>query len=273
MKDNIKKSFWFNFLAVGVIFFVLYVLFFTSLNWITRHGEEIKIPDITGKDLSAAVSQLHEMHFEVYIDSAYEPNEKPLIVLKQVPDTGSIVKTGRTVFLTVNRAAPLEVPMPNLINLSFRSAEMLLHNNKLILGDTIMKPDIAQGAVLQQLYKGKGINPTDMIAQGSKIDLVIGNGLGVTEFNVPDVTGIPYDEGVTILNGSNLQTTAIPSGGMITDSATATIIDQFPRALNDAGAPNRIKAGDIVDLTIMQSASPDDIHHNTKAPDDVNNFK
>jgi len=108
------------------------------------------------------------MHFEVNIDSTYEPSMKPLAILKQVPDTGAIVKEGRTIFLTINMLTPPTIPMPNLVNLSYRSAEMLLRNNKLLVGDTVYKSDIAAGAILEQRYKGAPIKPGEMNHAGEQ---------------------------------------------------------------------------------------------------------
>lgn len=264
MKENVKKSFLFNLGVVLLIFVVLYILFFTTLHWVTRHGEEIKIPDLRGKDVNAAVTQLKGLHFEVYVDSTYEPSAKPLSVLKQVPDTGSIVKQGRTVFLTVNMLTPPHIPMPNLVNLSYRSAEMLLRNNKLLIGDTSYKPDIAGGAILEQVYQGTPIRPGELIAQGSKINLVIGDGLGNTQFDVPQVTGMTVDEAMTVLNAYSIQIVIVPNDGLssITDTMSATVVDQEPRATNETGAINRIKEGDIIDLKIEQNPPAEDIHDN-----------
>ena len=144
---------------------------------------------------------------------------------------------------------------------------MLLRNNKLLLGDTTYKPDIASGAILEQKYKGEPIRPGEMILQGSKISLVIGNGLGNTEWDVPDVTGMSVDEAMTILNQFNLQPilSVINQLSEIRDTSTAVIVDQHPRALNDAGAVNRIKMGDIIDLSIEQNPPPEDIHNTSPA--------
>jgi beta-lactam-binding protein with PASTA domain len=93
-----------------------------------------------------------------------------------------------------------------------------------------------------------------MIAQGSKINLTIGDGMGNTEFPVPDVTKLTVDEAIAVLNQYNLQPiyTSRGSGG-ITDTAAATIVDQSPSPLNGAGAPNRIKGGSFINLTIQQN--------------------
>ena len=273
IKDNIKKSFGFNLAVVLSLCVLLYIGFFASLHWFTRHGEETIIPSVKGKDVASAVSQLRKMHFDVYIDSTYEPAFKPLTILKQVPDSGSTVKQGRTVFLTVNMLTPPRIPMPNLVSLSYRSAEMLLKNNKLLVGDTISKPDFAAGSVLEQLYNGAPVRPGEMIQQGSKISLVIGNGRGNTEWDVPDVSGLSVDEARTILNQYNLVLTFSPKDQMsqISDTPSALIVDQSPRASDGAGKKNRIKMGDVIDLIIDQHPNPEDIHHesNTEAPEDV----
>lgn len=273
MKESVKKSFLFNLGIVVSLCIVLYILFFATLHWVTRHGEEIKIPDIRGKDMNTAVAQLKAMHFEVNIDSTYEPEAKPLSVLKQVPDTGSIVKQGRTVFLTVNMLNPPHIPMPNLVNLSFRSAEMLLKNNKLKVGDTSYRPDIAGGAILEQNFNNAPIRPGEMIAQGSKISLVIGDGLGNTQFDVPPVTGLSVDEAMTILNQYNLQVGIVVTDQLsaITDTASAIVVDQEPADKNANGTTNRIKEGDIITLKIQQNPTKEDIHdNNNNTPKNVN---
>lgn len=251
---------------------VLYTSFFATLHWVTKHGEELIIPNVRGKNVDTAIAKLKGMHFEVSVDSIYDPSSKPLSVLKQEPDTGSVVKEGRTVFITVNMLVPPHIPMPNLVNLSFRSAEMLLRNNKLFLGDTTFVPDIAAGAIKQQLYKGEDIRPGEMIPQGSKISLVIGNGLGNTEFDMPELTDMSVDEATAILAQYNLQPIIVPYDQMsaITDTPTAKIVDQRPRALNEAGVANRVKEGEIIDLYIEQNPSAQDFHSNTNTQKSVN---
>ena len=274
MQEEVKKSFWFNLLLVLGVFSVIYILFFLELGCFTHHGETILIPNVRGKNMDEAIKMLNEKHFDVKIDSTFDPSVKALVVLKQVPDTGSIVKSGRVVMITVNSITPLHVPMPNLVNLSYRSAETLLKNNKLFIGDTSYVPDIARGAIKEQRYKGEIIRPGDMIAQGSKIDLVIGNGLGNTEWEVPEVTGLSMDEATAIINQFNLiPNTVAKEGDAISDTSAATIIDQNPRAYTEDGKRNHIKMGDVIDLIISQNPAPGDIHNNTKQDTDVNDVK
>ncbi len=264
-----KRSFRFNLLIVLLLCGLLYIVFFLSLSFITRHGAEAKVPLVIDRDIRMAVNQLESLGFEVDIDSAYDPNKKAHIVIAQMPEVNSTVKTGRTIFITVNKAQPPLTPMPNLQNLSFRSAEMILKSNNLILGDTTYRPDIANGAILEQLYKGQQIRPGTMLPQGSRIDLVIGDGLGNTQFNVPDVVGMTYNEAIAMLSGNGLTITALWEGD-ITDSANAVIYSQMPGSLNELGAPNRIRQGDIVDIRIKQNPTPEELERNKKAGGDVN---
>jgi beta-lactam-binding protein with PASTA domain len=273
MNQNIKQSFVFNLVIVLALCAILYACFFASLHWFTKHGQEVTIPDLRGKDVNTAVTQLGKLHFEVIVDSTYEPTAKPLVVLKQVPDTGAVVKQGRTVFLTVNMLTPPRIPMPNLVNLSMRSAEMILRNNKLLIGDTIFKPDIAAGAILEQRYKGQPIQPGEMVMQGSKIGLVIGNGQGNTEWEVPNVIGQSVDDATTILNQFNLQPVLVVDDmkSEISDTMLATIVCQEPKALNGDGGHNRIKMGEVITLHIKQDPKPEELCNsdNTKDHDDV----
>ncbi len=273
MNDSVKKSFWFNFLVIAGIFTAIYVIFFLLLSHFTHHGEEVKVPNLRGKTLDQAITILKNMQFDVHVDSTFEPTEKPLIVLKQVPDTGAIVKTGRIVMITVNSITAMRVPMPNLVNLSYRSAEMLLKNNKLLIGDTTYVPDIASGAIKEQRYKGEVIRPGEMIPQGSKIDLVIGNGLGNQDFDVPDVVGMTVDEAMTIINQynliPNLYVEQMEGGSEITDTAEAKIIRQTPRPLTPDGKPNKIKMGEVIDLSIKQHPEPADFENNNNPADNT----
>lgn len=255
-----KNSFRMNVLAIIGLCIVLYFLFFAMLGFITGHGAQLKVPNIVGKTLKAGESQLKTIGFGIQIDSAYDPSKKALTILGQEPEVGEIVKPGRTIFLTVNKAEPPKTPMPNLNGLSLRSAIMILNSSKLELGDTTYRPDIAQGAVLDQLFNGSIIRPGQMIPQGSKISLVLGDGLGNTVFDVPDIVGLSYAEAVAMLSANNLLFTAVASDE-ITDTASAIVYMQVPSALNELGAANRLREGDELGFYFKQNATQEDLNH------------
>ena len=122
-----RRSFFVNLLAAIALVFLIGILFFASLSFITRHGQTIKVPSVTGQNVSQAENFLGSLGFNVLVrDSAYVDSLPPLAVVRQTPASDYIVKPGRTVYLTVNKTSPPVTAMPNLVNYSFRSAVMTL---------------------------------------------------------------------------------------------------------------------------------------------------
>lgn len=260
MSKPFHKSLVGTFVLIGVICFALYWVFFFSLGWITGHGEEVIVPKLMGKSLKTSVKQLENAGFEVDIDSIYSPEHKPLTILNQQPEGGSTVKKGRTIFLIINKVNPPNSPMPNLVNMSFRSAELLLKSAKLVLGDTIMKPDIAAGAVLAQMLNGKEISPGTLVPQGSKITLVVGEGVDNKQITVPDLIGFKYQEAIAILSGNGI-TYSVVFDGAITDSSSAVVYMQLPEAFNDFNEPNKILQNEYIDIRVKQKLEESDLNN------------
>ncbi|MHB1922446.1 MAG: PASTA domain-containing protein [Chitinophagaceae bacterium] len=248
------QPFWFNFLVAMGLIFLIGILFFTSLGIITKHGETIVVPGVEGKNVEQAKTFLTSLGFNVVVDdSAYVDSLPPLLVVRQMPEASSVVKVNRTIYLTVNKVSPPMTAMPDLVNYSFRSAEMTLQSLLLNVGDTIFRPDIAKNAVLEQMYQGKDITPGTLIPEGSKITLVLGNGLGNAENPVPNFLGLTLTQAKELLSASNLTLGSVLTDGLLTDTANAFIFQQVPAAKNALGGPNLVRAGESVDLWISQT--------------------
>lgn len=261
-KRPITKSFWFNIGLILLICLALYWLFFLSLGWFTRHNQYTTVPDLKNKTINEAIKLIKDHHLNFTVDSTYMPGEKPLKVLNQQPDPSFKVKPGHTVFLTVNKIKPPLITMPELRNLSYRSALMLLKSSRLTLKDTIGREDAQQGKVLDQLINGVSVAPRTEIPQGSQITLVVGNGLGHSTLDVPNVVGMSAPEASAILTGSNLQCNIVYVG-TITDKTTAIVYQQDPTSWNEeANEANTLKEGENVKLYASQDgrkpSSPDD---------------
>ncbi|HEU4609863.1 MAG TPA: PASTA domain-containing protein [Chitinophagaceae bacterium] len=247
-----KKPLWVNFLFAIALMAVILVIFMLSLNFITHHGETLAIPNVTGKTYQEALQTLEGQGFDVEIqDSVYNDTAKPLIVLRQFPDTDAVVKIHRTVYLTINRAVPPAIEMPMLENLSFRNAEMLLQQYGLRLKDTVYKADFARNSVLEQLYNGQRIKPGAKINMGSEITLVLGSGLGAEEFPVPDLVGHTFAEAQVMLESNNLALGGLDVASDVTDTANAFVYRQSPSRTSSDGRINRIRPGQLVMLSLQ----------------------
>jgi beta-lactam-binding protein with PASTA domain len=231
---------------------IILMVFLGSLDFITQHGKYEKVPSIVGKNINEARRILEAKGFEVEIqDSVYIDTVPKLAVVRQSPEGEATVKINRTIYLTINRSQPPLVEMPNLVGFSIRNAEMYLENLGLHIGDTTFRPDIAKNAVLEQLYNGSPIKPGTKIYMGSSISFVLGDGIGNTELNVPDLIGKTYAEAKSYLNSLNLNMTIVPDMD-VKDTARSFVYRQNPEEYNEpiAGQKfnNKIKAGQTIDL-------------------------
>ncbi|WEK38049.1 MAG: PASTA domain-containing protein [Candidatus Pseudobacter hemicellulosilyticus] len=243
------KPLWANILfALGIIVVILFI-FLQSLNLLTKHGHTLTIPAVTGKSYDEAKKILEENGFDVEIqDSTYNDTAAALSVLRQFPDADEVVKVNRTVYLTINRAVPPTIEMPNLEGLSFRSAEIALQQYGLNLGDTTYKPDFAKNSVLEQHLNGQRIKAGTKLPMGSAISLVLGSGLGSDEFTVPDLTGMTYNEARILMESIGLSFGVVLPDGDVRDTLNAYIYRQDPERFTPDQQLNRIRQGQSVDI-------------------------
>ena len=238
------------FLAVAILF-----IFIFSLNWLTHHNESKTVPSVVGKSFEDAEKILDNAGFEVEIqDSIYADTAKPRQVLKQVPESDEIIKVNRTVYLTINRAVPPMVEIPNIIGYSYRSAEMEM-NNRGIRSDTVYQLDFAYNSVLKILYNGQVIKPGEKISMGSKVTFVIGTGVGVEKFVVPSLIGVRFCDAKSVLESKGLAIGSIRAEG-VTDTCNAYIFMQNPTRLDEDGKPRFIRTGQIMDVWLQVEKPP-----------------
>lgn len=247
-----KKPLWINILVALILTALLILVFFGSLDYLTKHDKYAKVPSVIGKNIDAARKILEDNGFEVEIqDSIYIDTIPKLAVIKQSPEGEAVVKESRTIYLTINRAQPPLVEMPNLVGFSIRNAEMYLQNLGLHLGDTTFRPDIAKNAVLEQLYNGQPITAGTKIYMGSAISFVLGDGVGNTELRVPDLINKRYSEATALLRSMNIGFTPVIDLD-VTDTANAFIYRQnpvvFTEPLPGERQYNSIKPGQNIDI-------------------------
>lgn len=241
---------------IGIILALLAVLFlaffFVYLPFTTNHGQTITVPDVTKLSFDEMQNLLddRDLRYEVS-DCTFVAGAQPLTVIQQYPRANAKVKEGRKVYLTITKRVAPMVPMPKLVDLTLRSAELNLKSLGLEIGEPIYVPDVAKNSVLRQLYNGKEITPGTPVPKGAKIDLEIGDGLGSTMFEIPNVVGLPLDEAEAAIRGSNLKV-----GTKISvddpDKEVGTVTKQRP----EAKAGERIRVGETMDLWIVGPIEP-----------------
>ena len=246
-----KKPLWANILFAIALVTVMIFIFLLSLNWITHHGKILKIPQVAGKSLADAKKQLETQGFDVQIqDSVYVDTLPPLNVVKQFPDADAEVKINRTVYLTINRSAAPFIQMPQLVGQSFRSAQILLKQTGLKLGDTSFVADFAKNSVKKQSYNGAEISFGTKVPLGAKIDLVISNGIADVDMSVPQLIGMTYNEAKVLMEGVGLEFGSVVPEPGIKDTLNAFIYWQSPPRLTEDRRVNRIHPGQLIDIRL-----------------------
>lgn len=238
------KSFAINTL---LIFLVLYLLSWVGalvLSAYTRHGESLTLPNLKGLSFTEVEKILAQKKLRYIItDTAFIDEMPKGSVVEQNPSANTKVKEGRFIYITINSTSSIGVQMPNLINSSLRFAETVLVSSGLKLGSVIYRPDVAAGAVLDQLYRNQSIQPNLKIPKGASIDLVVGDGMGSTLVSIPDLTNLTLNEARGVLESSMLQVGSIVYDGK-NDSLNATIKRQSPPYQEG----QTVKSGQQIDL-------------------------
>jgi beta-lactam-binding protein with PASTA domain len=186
---------------VGIVaLFYLLVITITVfyLDSYTNHGQIIKVPNLVGKNVSFAASELEKLDLAYdVLDSIYDPSKPQGTILDQDPDpttvSGVHVKEGRIIRLRVSKKSRL-IEMPSLVDKSQRFAESILKNRELKYRIQYKPTNEADGAVLEQMYKGKTIREGVRIPIGSTIILIVGrNELGAP-VDIPNLVGMTIFE-------------------------------------------------------------------------------
>lgn len=235
--------------AIGSVIVVVFVAFY-SLGYYTRHGSGIPVPKITGINIDRALGTLKEQGFGVSIDSVYVLDQVPGTVIEQDPDAGTNVKEGRVIYLKIVKNQAPNISLPDILDAPYISAEATLSNYGIKIGDTTYKSDIARDHVLEIKFAGQPIQPGTKIPKGSKVDLVLGDGSGASEVEIPDLVNQDLDAARFVLKNSGLILGTITYQGAITDSTNLTVVAQMPMKTDSA---SKVSNGTRINLTVTQS--------------------
>lgn len=180
-------------LAFLIVFFGT-ALIMQILKIVTRHNQDLNVPDFAGLTFKEAIAAAEARNLRVEVfDSVFLAEFERGTVVEQHPRAGFMVKKNRKIFLTMNAMNPERVAMPNLVDLTFIQARAKIESFGLKVGKITYEPDMGLNMVLAQRYNGQNLTPGDSVIKGSKIDLVLGKGLSDEQTGVPDLIGLSLE--------------------------------------------------------------------------------
>ena len=168
---------WGNLLAMVLVIIALLFGVNYAMDIYTHHGEGIKVPKIEGMLYGNARSTVEADGLNIMVsDSGYNKKMPADCVLAQNPGPGTMVKSGHTVYVTVNSPSSPSFAIPDVVdNCSFREAEAKL----MAIGFKLQPPQYVSGEkdwVYGILCKGRRVSTGDHVSIDTPLTLMIGSG-------------------------------------------------------------------------------------------------
>jgi beta-lactam-binding protein with PASTA domain len=248
------RSFRINIIMAIITVIVVVLIAFYSLGYYTNHGTGIPVPKLKGESIDRAMAVLKEQGFGYKIDSVYVQDVAPGTIVEQDPDAGTNVKEGRVIYLTMVTLLAPNISLPDLEQSSYREAVATLSNYGLKMGDTTYRSDIARDRILEVRFGGQVIKTGTKIPKGSRIDLVLGDGEGASEVDIPELVHLDLDAARFAIKGSGLTIGTITYQGSITDSTNVVVVSQYPMKTDSL---SKTSIGTRINITVTQGAKTD----------------
>lgn len=249
IKFLVTKSFIKHFIFSSVAIGVLLVGVLVYLNLYTNHNNTIELPDFTGVHIDEVDSFFTAQSLRyVVIDSIFNRDKEAGTVIDQDPKPGIHVKENRRIYLTTIAKKRQQVAMPYLIDLTHRSAMAKLKRIGLEIGDLSYVPNLAKNAVIKQKINGEEVKVGEIFPIGTKVDLVLGDGLSDVRVELPLLEGLSYQDAQMVLQLNSLNIGLAVFNENVIDSSKAIVYRQRPVAKEG----RMIKLGSPVDVFLHQ---------------------
>lgn len=168
---------WGNLIAMGVFLVLVAVGVKIGLDYYTHHGEGIKVPNVIKMKFTDAKMLLESDRLNIVVsDSGYNKRLPADFILMQTPGAGTFVKSGHTIYVTVNSPSSPTLAIPDIIdNSSYREAEAKLT----AMGFRLLPPKYILGErdwVYGVMSRGRQLSTGQLVSIETPLTLLVGNG-------------------------------------------------------------------------------------------------
>ena len=191
-----SKFFWKNIGIAFVVSMLLLLVTILMLNRLTRHGEQIEVPDLIGlNEEEARVFLTQKGIVPDIIDSVQIRDYKPCEIVEQNPAPHTFVKKNRHIYLTVNARQKRMLPVPDLKDVSFRQAKAMLESVGFEVSGVVYVPSEFPGLVQNVRYENVAVDAGTRLPDGARVELVVGQSGDSNDLvAVPSFLTLSYDE-------------------------------------------------------------------------------
>jgi len=210
----------------------------------------IIVPNVVGKNLINAQNMLYKERLRVSKTYVIHPLPKNYIIA-QNPSAGTKVKTGRRIELKISSGKGNVVKVPDIQNIHLTKAKdnlSRLSHNTLRIG----RLSYTYSSREKDYVLAQSPLPNVKIPQESEVNLLISKGKRPISFYMPELTGMKFEEAITLIKKIGLKITRVQEE--ICDmTERGTILDQKPKR------GYRVTVGDGLTLIVANRANSSSI--------------
>ncbi len=203
-----SRFLWLNLAGMLAVIVALCVGAQFAMSLYTHHGESIALPDVRKHSFESAVAVLEDLGMEVQVaDTGYVKTLPPGTVLEMLPAAGTMVKSGRIIYLTINAESTPTIALPDIIdNSSLREARAKLMS----LGFKVGEPQYVAGEkdwVYGIVVNGRNVTAGERISVEATLTIQVGNGMrdAADSVYMTDAPVQYYEEMEEIIDGSGAE--------------------------------------------------------------------
>lgn len=240
MKEFLAKNPVVKHLLLALGFLVLLVLLtMLWLRFYTNHGEKLTLPNFVKMNVYQAAELAEDNSFQLVVfDSIFKLGVPGGTILNQNPSEGSLVKSGRKIYVTISKFTPDKVKvkdLPVLYGNDFNQKmnELSYRGIKAVVKDKMYDPG-EPNHILEVYYKGQLIISQDIIrkeeeiSKGDVLEFIVSDRES-GEVVIPNLECMTFGEAEFLLGSTNLTIGEIQERTEISDKSTAYILNQEPK--------------------------------------------
>lgn len=188
-------------LGTSIAFMVILIgAAWLTVSWTTSE-KTVSVPDLNGTNVVDALKEVGTIGLDLRVVREEYSAEAPRnVIITQYPRAGTSLKLDRNVEVVLS-LGPRDVPIPDVVGMSLRRAELVLKEQGLYLGRlTQVYSESADGQkVLAQ-------NPMALAKniEGNAVDLLVSLGERPPAYRMPDLIGEGFTRAVALLESVDL---------------------------------------------------------------------
>jgi serine/threonine-protein kinase len=202
MDETVKKR---KLRTTGIIAIIALLGLFSGMLFMLGgnfFGQEVVVPDIVGKDINEANSELKKVNLimEVNKEKKYSDEFAKDEIMFQDPAKGQKVKEGRHINVILSLGSE-KIKVPSVVGKELSVAEITIRNEGFEIGtiDPIYDDKTKEGYIISQ-------DPRfgTRVAKNTKIDLMVSKGPTPDRISMPNLIGKTLEEARKLIQDSNL---------------------------------------------------------------------